>query len=185
LTHGKTLNLSVSATSSIAAFDKALESGRVPASGKVTDRLVRSTFAAIERGLGEIDVDTVPNPLPKPHNLAWYFNRCTCPTEVRQFAVALHRFHLRVWSVAQTADGWNVLVQVFGAPDKTAGAVQAVDLEARMPLKRLQHFALREIHPYKLDAQNVELFMHQCAKGLLEQEGLGDFVEVELVRRGL
>jgi hypothetical protein len=165
---------------SLGAFDLALSKGK--AEGKVTDRLVRATFSAIERVTPNLRIDHVPNPLPAPHNLAWYFGACACPDEVRVFATMLGRGHFRVWSVAQAADGWKVLAQVFGS-DTQGEAAQTAELEASTAKLRLKHHALSAIEPFKLTASNVEEFMHEYARVLLAKQGKGHFVEYTLARR--
>lgn len=165
---------------SIGAFDLALSWGK--AEGKVTDRLVRATFSAIERVTPNMRIDHVPNPLPAPHHLGWYFGAVAVPTEVRMFATMLGRGHFRVWSVAQDAGGWKVLAQVFGADNQTE-ATQTAEVEASTARQRLKAHTLTAIEPYKLTAANVEDFMHDYAKELLAKQGSGHFVEYTLARR--
>ena len=171
---------SASLRESLGAFDLALSKGK--AAGKVTDRLVRATFSAIERVTPNLRIDHVPNPLPSPHNLSWYFGACACPTDVRVFATMLGRGHFRVWSVAQASDGWKVLAQVFGA-DSQAEAAATAELEAGVAKLRLKHHALSTVVPMKLTAANIEEFMHDYARTLLEKQGQGHFVEYTLARR--
>lgn len=168
-------------SNALGAFDKALSSGKLP-DGQVTERLVRSTFSAVERITPKLSVDSVPNPFPSPHNLSWYFGACACPDDVRVFATMLSKSHLRVWSVAQAKDGWKVLVQVFG--DTTQGNAQStVEIETRVPSKRLKRYTLASIEPFAFKASNVELFMHDYARYLLRRLDLGTFVEITLGRR--
>lgn len=172
-----------SVNASFQAFDKALQSGRVPTSGQVTDRLVRSAYAALERSNPGFTVDRVPNPLPKPHNLSWYFGHANVEDEVRAFATGINRKFVRVWSVAKVADGFRILAQVFGASGPT-DASKMVEIETRMPAKRMRRFAVTGCASFTLTAANAESFMHEVARGLLKREGLGDFVEVSLDRIG-
>ena len=165
---------------SLGAFDLALSKGK--AEGKVTDRLVRATFSAIERVTPKLRIDDIPNPLPSPHNLSWYFGACACPDDVRVFATMLGKGHFRVWSVAQAMDGWKVLAQVFGA-DNQGEATKTAEIEAGVPKLRLKHHALTSIDSFKLTAANVEEFMHDHARVLLEKQGKGHFVEFTLARR--
>lgn len=157
-----------------------MEKGK--AEGKVTDRLVRATFSAIERVTPNMRIDHVPNPLPSPHNLSWYFGACACPDDVRVFATMLGRGHFRVWSVAQAADGWKVLAQVFGA-DNPSEAADTAELDANVAKLRLKHHALTTVEPYRLTASNVDEFMHEYARELLKKQGSGHFVEYTLARR--
>lgn len=164
------------------AFDKALSEGRVPASGRVTDRIVRSAFASLGRSPIKLSIESVPNPLPAPHNLSWYFSSCVCPDEVRQFATMLGRGHIRVWSVARSIEGWFVLAQVFGEDSKES-ATKSVLLETRVATKRLKNHALAAVAPFDLDPKTVEGFMHKHAKAMLSKHGVGTFVELFLERR--
>lgn len=168
--------------SAFETFDKALTAGKVPVSGKVSDRVVRSAYAALERSSTKMSLDNIPNPLPAPHNLSWYFSSCACPPDIRQFATMLGRGNIRVWSVARDMDGWYILVQVFGTED-SASAVKAVELETRLPVQRLKGYALDTISPFELEASNVEKFMHDYAKNILKNKGLGTFVELFIERR--
>jgi len=175
--HGKSLALS------IGAFDKALSSGKLP-DGQVTDRLVRATFSAIEKITPKMRIDSIPNPFPAPHNLSWYFGACSCPDEVRVFATMLGKGHIRVWSVAQDKGGWQVLVQAFG--DTVSGnAASTVEIETRVPSKRLKGFVMASVEPFAFKAENINLFMHEHARTILakHQGETGHFVQVTLARR--
>ncbi len=165
-------------------FDKALSTNKVPVEGKITERLVRSAFSALVKANIGLGVRHLPNPFPSPHNLSWYFGACTCPGEVRSFATSIRHRPLRVWSVAQAAEGWRVLVQVVGE-DTSLAAEATVGLECKSPALRLRQHALGSIKSFPMKADNVEAFMHECARGLLAREGLGHFVEVSLDRRSL
>jgi hypothetical protein len=168
---------------SFRAFDKALQSGRVPTSGKVTDRVVRAAYSALERSYPGFSIERVPNPLPKPHNLTWYFGHGNVEDEIRAFATGINRKFVRVWSVAKVQDGFRVLAQVFGAtggPD----AAKMVEIETRMPAKRMRRYIVTGVSSFTMKPANVESFMHEVARGLLERQGLGDFVEVSLDRIG-
>lgn len=127
-------------------------------------------------------IDHVPNPFPTPHNLAWYFNACACPEDVRVFATMLSKGHFRVWSVAQAADGWKVLAQVFG-DDNQSGAKATAEIEAKVPSLRLKNHVLAGIEPFKLTVSNFSDFMHRYARELLAKQGNGHFVELTLGRR--
>lgn len=166
----------------LAVFDKALTEGKLPATGKVTERIVRSAYAALERSSTKMSVDSIPNPLPAPHNLSWYFSSCVCPGEVRQFATMLSHGNIRVWSVARDLQGWFILAQVFGAKDDQE-AVSMVELQTRLPVHRMKNHVLDTISPFALEVKNVEDFMHDHAKNILKRKGLGSFVEVFLERR--
>lgn len=169
-------------SSAFEAFDRALTAGKV-GTNKVSDRIVRSAFASLSRTQVQTSLDLIPNPLPRPHNLSWYFGSCTCPAEIRAFATMLGRKHIRVWSVAHTVDGWVILAQVFGAENKDA-ALKDVELEARVPARRLQRHTVSSIASSKVDAKAAEEFMHSYAKALLKQhEGVGNFVEIFLERK--
>ncbi len=168
---------------SFAAFDKALQSGKLPTSGKVTDRLVRSAYFALERSHPGFNLAQVPNPLPKPHNLTWYFGHADVEDEVRAFATGINRKHIRVWSVTKVQDGYKLLAQVFDAGN-SKDAAHSVELESRMPAKRMRHFVISAVESFDLKTTNAEAFMHEVARGLLERQGLGDFVEVTLARMG-
>lgn len=165
---------------SIGACALALDKGKVE--GKVTDRLVRATFAAIERCTPQLRIDNIPNPFPAPHNLSWYFSACACPDDVRVFATRLSKGNNRVWSVAQATDGWKVLVQVFGA-ESQADAGRMVELEAKTPSLILKHHVMADASNFTFSAQNVDEFMHEHARVLLEKQGRGHFVELTLARR--
>lgn len=166
----------------LATFDKALAEGKIPADGKVTERVVRSAYAALERSSTKMSVDSIPNPLPAPHNLSWYFSCCNCPAEVRQFATMMGHGNVRVWSVARDLQGWFILAQVFGA-DNQADAVSMVELQTRLAVHRLKGYVLDTISPFKMEPKNIEQFMHDHAKNILKRKGLGTFVEVFLERR--
>lgn len=166
---------------SLVAFDSVLSAGKV-APGAVSDRLVRAAFSALENVTPQLRTDMVPNPLPAPHNLSWYFCACACPLEIRAFATALRRKHTRVWSVAKAEDGWRVLMQVFGATSK-ADAEKTASLETQVPAKRLRQHAVGSVKSFNLKPRAVEDFMHEHARGLLQREGLGDFVEISLQSR--
>lgn len=169
-------------TGAFDTFDKALTAGKVPTSGKVNDRVVRAAYAALERSSTKTSLDNIPNPLPAPHNLSWYFSSCVCPADVRQFATMLGRGNIRVWSVARDMNGWYILAQVFGAKDGK-DAVKTVEIETRLPVHRLKGYTLDTISPFELEASNIENFMHDYAKNILKTKGLGTFVEVFLERR--
>jgi hypothetical protein len=171
--HPEELKRSIGAC--LMAFD------RGQAEGRVTDRLVRATFSALEQ-TARLRIDHVPNPFEPPHNLSWYFSACACPPDVRQFATRLSNSHIRVWSVAQNRSGWVILAQVFGASSQ-AEAVRAVELEADVPAKSLMHHAMSGAMKYTFAAQNVDRFMNDHARGLLEKQGRGHFVEIALDRR--
>jgi hypothetical protein len=176
LVHGKSLALS------LGAFDKALASGKLPV-GHVTDRLVRATFSAIEKITPKMRIDNIPNPFPAPHNLSWYFGSCACPDDVRIFATMLGKGHLRVWSVAQDKGGWQVLVQAFG--DTVSGSASTVEIETRVPSKRLKGYVLAGVENFKFKAANIDSFMHEHARTLLarHQDESSHFVQVTLARR--
>lgn len=163
-------------------FDKALTAGKVPAVGQVTDRIVRSAYASLERSSTKMSLDSIPNPLPPPHNLSWYFSACTCTPEVRQFATMLGKGNIRVWSVARDLNGWFILAQVFGA-ESDKDATSMIELETRLPARRLKSHVVASIAPFKLEVKNVEAFMHDYAKNILKRKGLGTFVELFLERR--
>jgi hypothetical protein len=165
---------------SIGAFALALESGK--AVGKVDSRTVRSTFSAIERYTPQLRIDHLPNPFPSPHNLSWYFSACACPKDVRVFATALSAGHVRVWSVAQAADGWKVLAQVFGATS-AADARDSIGLETPVAAGRLKHHYLASVESFPFSAAAADELMMSQAKVLLEQQGRGHFVELTLARR--
>lgn len=167
---------------SFETFDKALSAGKVPLVGKVTDRLVRSAYAALERSSTQMSVDRIPSPLSPPHDLSWYFSVCTCPSAVRQFATMLGRGNIRVWSVARDLDGWLILAQVFGA-DNDADAVNTVELSTRLPITRLHTHVLSRIEPYKVDTDKIESFMSDYAKNAYKKQGVGTFVQLFLERR--
>lgn len=166
----------------LVAFDKALVDGKLPATGKVTERVVRSAYASLERSSTKFSIDNIPNPLPPPHNLSWYFSCCTCPPEVRQFATMLGHGNIRVWSVARDLHGWFILAQVFGA-ESPEEAVGIVELQTRLPVHRLRNHVLDTISPFSMEPQNIENFMHEHAKNILKRKGLGTFVEIFLERR--
>jgi len=167
---------------SLVAFDSVLSAGKV-AQGAVSDRLVRAAFSALERVTPQLRTDMVPNPLPPPHNLSWYFCACACPLEVRAFATALRRKHTRVWSVARAENGWLILMQVFGATSK-ADAEKTAALECQMPAKRLRQYAVGTVKSFgDFKPRAIEEFMHEHARGLLQRESLGDFVEISLLSR--
>lgn len=172
-----------SVTASFQAFDKALQSGRVPTSGQVSERLVRSAYAALERSYPGFTIDRVPNPLPKPHNLSWYFGHANVEDEIRAFATNINRKFIRVWSVAKVEDGFKLLAQVFGASGPT-DASKMVEIETRMPAKRMRRYVMTDCSGFTMKSANAESFMHEVARGLLQREGLGDFVEVSLERIG-
>ena len=165
---------------SIGAFDLALSKGKVE--GKVDSRLVRSTFSAIERVTPQLRIDHIPNPFPSPHNLSWYFSACACPDDVRVFATRLGKGHVRIWSVAQAADGWKILAQVFGS-DSQKEAAGTMELEASVPKLSLKHHVLSGSSNFTMAATNVDEFMHTHARELLKKMGRGHFVELTLARR--
>lgn len=168
---------------SMEAIDNAYKAGKVPASGKVTGRLVRSAFASLSRTPVQMNVDLIPNPFPSPHNLTWYFSQCICPPEVRAFVTMLGRKNIRVWSVGHTVEGWMVLAQVFGE-DSGKEAVKTVELESKVASRRLQKHTLSSIEEYKLVPKaGFEDFMHEHAKLILKHQGLGNFVELSLERK--
>ena len=174
--HRKSLALS------LGAFDKALASGKLP-ENQITDRLVRATFSAIEKAQPKLRIDSIPNPFPSPHNLSWYFGACACPDDVRVFATMLGKGHLRVWSVAQDKTGWQVLVQAFG--DTKSNIASTVEIETRVPSKRLKGYVMAAVEPFSLKAANIKDFMHDHARTLLAryQGEAGHFVQVTLARR--
>ena len=161
-------------------FDKALTLGKTE--GKISTRVVRLAYASLERNATSFALDKIPNPLPAPHNLSWYFSSCVCPGDVRQFATMIGRGNIRVWSVARDLDGWFILAQVFGA-DSDEEAVNMVELETRLPVHRLKGYVLDTISPFDMDMKNIESFMHDYAKNILKRKGLGTFVELFLERR--
>jgi len=165
---------------SIGAFALALDSGK--AVGRVTDRVVRSTFSAIERYTPQLRIDHVPNPFPSPHNLSWYFGACACPDDVRVFATMLGKGHVRIWSVAQAADGWKVLAQVFGA-DSQEDANETIRLEAGVPSGRLKHHYLDAMTTFPMSALEADGLMATHAGIKMEKHGRGHFVELTLARR--
>lgn len=164
------------------AFDRALTAKKIPA-GRISDRVVRSAFASLSRSQIQTSLDLVPNPLPRPHNLSWYFGSCVCPAEVRAFATMIGRRHIRVWSVAHTVDGWTVLAQVFGGKND-AESVASVELETRVPAKRLQRHSISSVTSKKIEASAIESFLHDHAKDILSKnDTVGDFVEIFLERK--
>jgi hypothetical protein len=50
-------------------------------------------------------------------------------------------------------------------------------------VQRLKGYALDTISPFELEASNVEKFMHDYAKNILNNKGLGTFVELFIERR--
>jgi hypothetical protein len=166
-----------SLNASFEGFDRALSSGKLPGTGKVNDRLVRSAFSALERLNPKVRVADVPNPFHDPFNLNWYFGLCACPDEVRAFATTIGRKSIRVWSVAEHGGAWKVLAQVFGDP---AALVPAADAAQ----KRLNKFHVSSVQPTQYRPANVNAFAHEFTRGLLQkQDGTGQFIEVHL-RRG-
>lgn len=162
---------------SFGAFDAALASGKLPTTGKVSDRLVRSAFAALERKNPSLQMADVPNPLPAPHNLAWYFGSCACPDEVRAFATQVGKKNVRVWSVAQDTTSWRVLAQVFNGHQ--ADLLQATDTARG----RLKAYTLQSVNTFKMEPRNVSAFTHDFVRGLLGKQTLGEFIEFHLSRR--
>jgi len=165
---------------SIGAFSLVLDSGK--AVGRIDSRIVRSTFSAIERLTPQLRIDHIPNPLPSPPNLSWYFGACACPKDVRVFATILRNSPIRIWSVAQAADGWKVLAQVFGA-SSGAEAVRTMALETKVPSGRLKHHHLDASVSFPLGVAATDQLMQDQARVLLEQQGRGHFVELTLARR--
>lgn len=172
------VKLAGAVNASFAVFEDALESGRLPAAGKVSDRLVRSAFSALGRSAPELRLQDLPSPFVSPHNLSWYFGTCTCPTEVRLFVTSLGRRHLRVWSVARAEEGWRVLVQVFGAASK-AKAVGEVELEMMLPSRRLRNY-VASAAGYRESLRNFDEFLHEKVRFTNLEYGKGTFVEVTL-----
>lgn len=84
--------------------------------------------------------------------------------------------------MAQAADGWKVLIQVFGA-ESQAEARRMVELEAKVPSMALKHHVMAQADNFAFQAQNVDEFMHEHARKLLEKQGRGHFVELTLARR--
>ena len=88
--------------------------------------------------VGKRVIDTLPNPFPSPHNLAWYLRSCDCPADIRAFATRLGRRNIRVWSVgASDPFTWKVLVQVF-ASSSAKEATEVVERDAARPAKILK-----------------------------------------------
>jgi hypothetical protein len=158
---------------SLNKLDAALSSGK--AANKINDRLVRSALTCCSAGF------EVPNPFDAPHNLQWYQNRFTGNMEVRVFATALTKSHLRVWSVAQTRAGYSVLVQVLGQ-DSAKDASETATLEAAMPSRRLRGFRLEGVDSFNVKDKVMKEWAEENAKRLLMASDLGHFVEIQLVQ---
>lgn len=161
------------------AFDAALASNKLPVTGKVNERLVRSAYAALERLTPWVRPANLPNPLPSPHNLAWYFGVATCPDEVRGFATRVGHRNVRVWSVANDGLGWVILAQVFGAGTEQEAA-RAFELQAQVPLKSLRQHAMSTVLPTPISLTDVSAYPHEGVKKALMAGGLGHFVTVSL-----
>ena len=158
---------------SLDKLDSGLKNGK--AVGKINDRLVRAALTCCPTGY------EVPSPFEAPHNLQWYFNRFTGPMEMRVFATSLTKSYLRVWSVAQDRAGWSVLVQASGM-DSVAKAKEAVEIEARMPSKRLRGFVLRGVESFDVKDKVMKEWIEEYAKRAITASDLGHFVQLQLVQ---
>ena len=171
--------LSPSLAKDLAIYDTAFSKGK-NVSDYVNNRVVRATFSAVEKLVPQLSLDKLENPFSSPHNLSWYFNSCTCPTEIRAFATRIGKQHIRVWSVAQDASGWKVLVQVFGTATQIAAA-KALELETRVPALALKKHALGGITDINVKpAGKAQLASYVLS--LIERVGSGHFVEVSLIK---
>ena len=172
-------DLSPTLAKDLAIYDKAFSKGK-NVSDYVNNRVVRATFSAVEKAVPQLSLDKLGNPFNSPHNLSWYFNACACPTDIRSFATRIGKQHVRVWSVAQTADGWKVLAQVFGSSTQLE-ATKALELETRVPALSLKKHSLSVISGISINAASKEVLAGYM-RSLIDRVGNGHFVEVSLVK---
>jgi hypothetical protein len=149
-------------------LNRAFEKGK--AIGLVGDRLVRSSLSCCPSSI------VLPNPFPSPHNLDWYLGRFAGPQELRQFATLVGKSHTKVWSVAKTMSGYDVLVQVLNSEDPPA----TVTLEMGVACKRLTGYRAEEPKKFTFEEEALKAFMSDYAKQALDDHGLGDFVVVSV-----
>lgn len=166
-------------------MDAAFDADQVVVAGVTPKFVCTAASAMLIR-----DMDRIPNPLPPPYDLTWYFSWATMPDEVRIFATRLGRPNIRVWSVVQSSalpdmatvvPAWCVLVQVFGADDKDEAAMWAAQAAGR-PRLSLQQHELAAIRAVKVDAKLITSFLHTPLKKTVEKEDPGLFVEYILPR---
>jgi hypothetical protein len=174
----------VSTVEAFASFDLAFKARTIPAEGTVSERTVRSAFASVSPlapkvGLAALNVS---NPFMPPHSLAWYFGYASLPDEVRVYATGLRRPFLRVWCADKTANGVTIIVQVLGA-DSASDAIKMVSLEQEMSAKRLRFYTVEKVSSYTDTSKELKRFMTEYAPAVLEQQGLGHFVKIDLLRR--
>lgn len=168
--------LGANASETVVSLDRAFAEGRVNAD-KVTDRLVRATWSPVQR-VAAAAMSEVANPFPSPHNLSWYLGTCTCPDEIRMLATSLRNVNTRVWSVAQTVDGWSILVQVGPGADPVAQVAQLLPV----PVKKMRKYRLdsvTEVANLALPWEQTKTFIHKHAKSLMDK-GVGTFVLVDM-----
>lgn len=164
--------------SSVELIASAFQNGTIPSSGAVLKRGVQAAYSVLSAKDNECAA-SLPNPFEAPHNLSWYFRTNDAPIDVRHFATRLGRGHIRVWSVAQSADeDWKVLVQIFSADTKNE-AVSEVAAAALRPCAALKNRVLQDVAITATPKVNLPSVFH---RNEFSTKPEGHFVELTITK---